>query len=626
MEKIIQLIWRAFFMVFLFVNSTSYATYLELYMADPEVRIAQKIYCQIKDVSSTDKIKVYLDNILIFEKNGNLKEEEVFIADYRSLKADNHELRVIVLDENETVLASVSKEWKTLHDGIPKVGINENNAICVNGKPFFPITTFMLDKSKFSDWPNKAPFDISSCINTLYAEGYYPVHDINSWKDYIQSGWDKGWYVAGPERWDGFNSESPRDSDTNKLAEYVNYTKDMPGLFAWNWDDEPNTGGSHEYNPATTCREWMKITHANDTNHPVWNLYYGYDYTHDGSEWHHNRIKEYSYLYNENIFGEKTAVADVISLDYYPYEYESWHEWVSLDDYTLALDRAREWNYDLFPIATCIETQDLHDPNAEGHNSPCGWALRNGRSWTPGPTPQELKNLIWVSIIHGVKSIQLFHWFCSTPEENIATLIEAKINIESLAPVILGPEEEKMIISDEELDGGRIDILVKKYEGKIYLFAANIMVKNERVKFKFPELTHGTNIEVYDEDRNIIANQGYFEDSFSELDVHIYTIADKTSSTDYPERLYRKTIELYQNYPNPFNPKTEISFFLETPQHVTLKIFDTTGQTVATPLDEWQPSGFQKFIFNGRDLPSGVYFYKIITNAYQRTKKMLIVK
>lgn len=73
---------------------------------------------------------------------------------------------------------------------------------------------------------------------------------------------------------------------------------------------------------------------------------------------------------------------------------------------------------------------------------------------------------------------------------------------------------------------------------------------------------------------------------------------------------------LYQNYPNPFNPTTTIEFNLPATSLVTLKVYNTLGQEVATVFDrEMMESGLQDVVFNAVNLPSGVYFYRIIAEG-----------
>jgi hypothetical protein len=85
---------------------------------------------------------------------------------------------------------------------------------------------------------------------------------------------------------------------------------------------------------------------------------------------------------------------------------------------------------------------------------------------------------------------------------------------------------------------------------------------------------------------------------------------------------------LEQNYPNPFNPSTTISYQLPEASDVTLKIFNTLGEEVATLINnEYKSAGEHSslFIVNS-SLPSGVYFYKMTGGNYSETKKMLLLR
>ncbi|TFG99519.1 MAG: T9SS type A sorting domain-containing protein [Calditrichales bacterium] len=84
---------------------------------------------------------------------------------------------------------------------------------------------------------------------------------------------------------------------------------------------------------------------------------------------------------------------------------------------------------------------------------------------------------------------------------------------------------------------------------------------------------------------------------------------------------------LGQNYPNPFNPSTTIRFSLEKKSPVTLRVFNTLGQTVATLIDN-KPyaSGSYDVTWTIKDLASGVYFYELSTAGFSQTKKMVFMK
>ncbi|MCC6397851.1 MAG: T9SS type A sorting domain-containing protein [Bacteroidetes bacterium] len=83
---------------------------------------------------------------------------------------------------------------------------------------------------------------------------------------------------------------------------------------------------------------------------------------------------------------------------------------------------------------------------------------------------------------------------------------------------------------------------------------------------------------------------------------------------------------LDQNYPNPFNPSTTIRFAVPTDGRVRLRVFSVLGQEVATLVDGVVNAGWHTATFAGRDLTSGVYFYRLEVDGRQLTQKMMLVK
>jgi photosystem II stability/assembly factor-like uncharacterized protein len=83
---------------------------------------------------------------------------------------------------------------------------------------------------------------------------------------------------------------------------------------------------------------------------------------------------------------------------------------------------------------------------------------------------------------------------------------------------------------------------------------------------------------------------------------------------------------LKQNYPNPFNPETNISFEIKEKSFVTLKVFDLSGKEVANLVNGTKSAGSYTVKFNGANLASGVYFYKLESGEYSEVKKMSLIK
>jgi hypothetical protein len=102
--------------------------------------------------------------------------------------------------------------------------------------------------------------------------------------------------------------------------------------------------------------------------------------------------------------------------------------------------------------------------------------------------------------------------------------------------------------------------------------------------------------------------------------------AEGSTSVDDNIFTLPETFFLEQNYPNPFNPTTKIGWQSPFGSHQVLKVFDVLGNEVATLVDEYKPAGSYEVEFNGSELSSGIYYYKLTTDFFSDVKKMLILK
>lgn len=84
--------------------------------------------------------------------------------------------------------------------------------------------------------------------------------------------------------------------------------------------------------------------------------------------------------------------------------------------------------------------------------------------------------------------------------------------------------------------------------------------------------------------------------------------------------------KLDQNYPNPFNPTTIIQYQIPKEGYVTIKLYDVLGKELKNLVNEQKRAGYYSFNFNANGLASGVYIYKIISNNFMQSKKMVLLR
>lgn len=101
----------------------------------------------------------------------------------------------------------------------------------------------------------------------------------------------------------------------------------------------------------------------------------------------------------------------------------------------------------------------------------------------------------------------------------------------------------------------------------------------------------------------------------------VKAITDITEFANSPQEF-----NLEQNYPNPFNARTNIEYILPNSGMVRLIIYNSLGQKIAELVNEYQTTGQYNVSWNSSNHPSGLYLYRLKTDKYTKTKKMLLIK
>ena len=186
-----------------------------------------------------------------------------------------------------------------------------------------------------------------------------------------------------------------------------------------------------------------------------------------------------------------------------------------------------------------------------------------------------------------------------------ALLVIKHPGIEFGAPVLSSDAKEMTLLKKDE--AGELRLL-------IYSPTAKYIESGQRKLFTIPIISGDGNIEL---------DQASFSDYSGNL---VQARNSLEENQEVPERF-----TLFQNYPNPFNPETNISFSLPEESEVNLKIYNLKGQLVNILVNTRLVAGIHTFTWkgkdeSGKDVSSGIYFYRLTAGEYSEAKKMVRIK
>ncbi len=124
------------------------------------------------------------------------------------------------------------------------------------------------------------------------------------------------------------------------------------------------------------------------------------------------------------------------------------------------------------------------------------------------------------------------------------------------------------------------------------------------------------------------ANIYLTEDAIKLINAGIkWILGDTTTAIENQNNcLTPNEFSLEQNYPNPFNSTTYIWFSLQKSNHTTLKVYNVIGHHVATLIEKNVTKGNHHVTFNAKDLPTGIYYYKIQSGEFSQVRKMVLIR
>ena len=127
--------------------------------------------------------------------------------------------------------------------------------------------------------------------------------------------------------------------------------------------------------------------------------------------------------------------------------------------------------------------------------------------------------------------------------------------------------------------------------------------------------------QLYEDTLTIMSNDN------DESEVKVFVAGNTSPNSALNENNAPLQFSLSQNYPNPFNPQTTIGFSLSAVSHVTLNIYNLLGQKITTLINnEHKVAGNYRIAFDAKELPSGIYLYKLTAGKNTEVKKMVLMK
>ena len=255
--------------------------------------------------------------------------------------------------------------------------------------------------------------------------------------------------------------------------------------------------------------------------------------------------------------------------------------------------------------------------------------------------PPGIKEFIGISIMEvtGDTSINSQHYYTVANEPlywnvNIGLIRQDTLNSKLF---IYLPEENKEVLYEDFLAQVGDTVWIDSIEYKILqneepfsVWGINTYKRTIDYQFRFQEY-------------ELVKDIGLYEWGFSDF-FALWTMelkgciingivyGDTTMvGVDDEENPIASEFKLEQNYPNPFNPSTKIKFEIPGQARndnvlVTLKVYDILGNEIATLVNEEKQPGGYEVEFDGRGLPSGIYFYQLKAGSLIQTKKMILLK
>ncbi|RKX97648.1 MAG: hypothetical protein DRP54_08910 [Spirochaetes bacterium] len=369
-------------------------------------------------------------------------------------------------------------------------------------------------------------------------------------------------------------------------------------IVGWSHQDEPDNAqwNGSSYDPCVDPTEIQSLYNqwkTNDSTRPVYlNLGQGVsniDWTGRGTctgKWE---------MYDDYILG-----CDIVAYDIYPVSTNQTNVQGNLWYLPKGVDSLRSWCNDQKPVWDWIECTPVHQ-NIK-------------------PTKEQVTYLVWSSIIHGARGISYFA--PKLPGQSGADydgvlndpvmldhITQLNQQILSLAPVLNSNDILNRVEVSSSNSEVPVDILVKEYQGVLYIFAAAMRNSSTTASFTVQNVPTNT-VFVLGEDREITISGNNFEDDFSGYGVHLYQIGG--TGIIQPGRIAQNQELSVFISPNPFYHRVRITNVKRNLKQI--KVFNLQGELV---FSQTFNSALQQINWSAKDLLPGVYTVNLITTNNQ---------
>lgn len=289
---------------------------------------------------------------------------------------------------------------------------------------------------------------------------------------------------------------------------------DDPTIVGWMHGDEPDNaqslGRGKGYGPPIlpekVVEDYKKIRAADPSRPVLLNLGQGVAW----DNWHGRGVRtNHPEDYPKYIEG-----CDIVSFDIYPVTHSSPEVAGKLEYVARGVERLVKWTAERQGVWNCIECAHISNP-------------------TEKPTPRQVRSEVWMALIHGSQGLIYFvhEWEPTFNEAALladAEMLEAvtQINrrIGQLASVLNGPTMSEGIEVVSDRPEVPVAAMMKRYEGKTYVFAVAMRDEAAAARFRIDGLPGDHTVNVLDENRTLESSDGTFTDDFAPYDVHLYEI------------------------------------------------------------------------------------------------------